>query len=50
MERKKTVIVGGGAAGLVAAVLLGRALHGEVLLLERLPRVGKKLLATGNGT
>lgn len=50
MERKKTVIVGGGAAGLVAAVLLGRELHGEVLLLERLPRVGKKLLATGNGT
>lgn len=50
MEKKKTVIVGGGAAGLVAAVQLGRALHGEVLLLERLPRVGKKLLATGNGT
>ena len=50
MERKKTVIVGGGAAGLVAAVQLGRELHGEVLLLERLPRVGKKLLATGNGT
>lgn len=50
MERKKTVIVGGGAAGLMAAVLLGRVLHGDVLLLERLPRVGKKLLATGNGT
>lgn len=50
MERKKTVIVGGGAAGLMAAVLLGRELHGDVLLLERLPRVGKKLLATGNGT
>lgn len=49
-----TIIIGGGAAGLTAAVLLGRgAEHGKplsVLLLEKQPRVGKKLLATGNGT
>jgi len=44
-----TVIVGGGAAGLTAAVLLGRRGF-SVLLLEKAPRVGKKLLATGNGT
>lgn len=46
-----TVIVGGGASGLAAAVFCARALGGEnVLLLEKAPRVGKKLLATGNGT
>ena len=46
------VVIGGGAAGLTAAVLLGQAAHGRrrVLLLEKAPRPGKKLLATGNGT
>lgn len=45
------IIVGGGAAGLAAAVFLGRA-DGtrRILLLEKGPRVGKKLMATGNGT
>lgn len=43
-------IVGGGAAGLCAAVCAGRSgAFGRVLLLERGPRVGRKLLATGNG-
>ncbi len=46
-----TVIIGGGASGLAAAVFCARILGGEkVLLLEKAPRVGKKLLATGNGT
>lgn len=46
-----TIIVGGGASGLVAAVFCARKIGGEnVLLLEKAPRVGKKLLATGNGT
>ncbi|MFR3407655.1 MAG: NAD(P)-binding protein [Christensenellales bacterium] len=41
------VILGGGAGGLCAAAALGRRrLH--VTVVERLPRVGKKLLATGN--
>ncbi len=49
------VVVGGGAAGLAAACFLGRAasaqgVHRRILLLEKAPRVGKKLLATGNGT
>ena len=47
--KKRIVVIGGGAAGLFAAIQLGRALPGEVLLLERTARVGKKLLATGNG-
>ena len=43
-----TLIIGGGAAGLAAAVSAAQA--GErVTVLERLDRVGKKLLATGNG-
>lgn len=45
------VIIGGGAAGLAAAVFLTREKPTcRVLLLEKNPRVGKKLLATGNGT
>ena len=43
-------IVGGGAAGLAAATgALKRAGALKVVILERLDRVGKKLLATGNG-
>ncbi len=47
------IIIGGGAAGLAAAAFLGRAVSGtdrRVILLEKASRVGKKLLATGNGT
>ncbi len=43
-----TAIVGGGAAGLAAAIFAARRAK-SVLLLERLPRVGKKILSTGNG-
>ncbi|MBQ8426944.1 MAG: aminoacetone oxidase family FAD-binding enzyme [Clostridia bacterium] len=49
----RVAIVGGGSAGLMSAVeLLGGAhsLRGEdVVILERNDRVGKKLVATGNG-
>ena len=45
------IIVGGGAAGLAAAVFLGRSSEGRrIAVLEKGPRVGKKLMATGNGT
>ncbi len=45
------VIIGGGASGLAAAVFCARRVGGaRVLLLEKQARVGKKLLATGNGT
>lgn len=44
----RVIIVGGGAAGMVAAIAARRK-GAEVTLLERNARVGKKLLATGNG-
>ncbi len=44
----KIGIVGGGAAGLAAAVRACQA-GADVVLFERNDRVGKKLLATGNG-
>ena len=43
-------IIGGGASGLAAAIEVRRLLpQAEVLVIERLDRVGKKILATGNG-
>lgn len=44
----RTAIIGGGAAGLFAACVLGRA-GAKAVLLERQARVGRKLLSTGNG-
>lgn len=44
----KIAVVGAGASGLVAAVILKRCGH-DFLLFEREKRAGKKLLATGNG-
>lgn len=44
----EVVIIGGGAAGMAAAIAAGEA-GDRVVLLERMDRVGKKLLATGNG-
>mgnify|MGYP003306290010 CR=1 FL=1 len=46
----KTAIIGGGASGLMCAVAIKRKNPGEkVVIFERNPRVGKKILATGNG-
>lgn len=42
------VVIGGGAAGLAAAIAAAEC-GDRVTILERLDRVGKKLLATGNG-
>jgi predicted Rossmann fold flavoprotein len=46
--RKRVLIVGGGSSGLMAAITAA-ASGAEAVLLERNDRVGKKLLATGNG-
>jgi predicted flavoprotein YhiN len=46
----KVAIIGGGFSGLICAEILSCKFGGQnVLLLERNDRVGKKILATGNG-
>jgi predicted Rossmann fold flavoprotein len=48
MKNYDVIVIGGGAAGLIAA---GRAaeLGAKVMLLEKMERVGRKLLITGKG-
>ena len=48
---KEVVIVGGGAAGLFAAIALKKMVgdNANITIVERLERVGKKVLATGSG-
>ena len=48
MEQWDVVIIGGGAAGLVAAGAAGRA-GAKVLVLEKTHRVGRKVAITGKG-
>lgn len=48
MSTFDAMIIGGGASGLMAASRLARG-GARVLLLEQSDRVGRKLLATGNG-
>ena len=45
---RKVAVVGGGAAGMMAAVTAAEY-GAEVVLYERNDRVGKKILSTGNG-
>ena len=44
----KIAVIGGGASGLIAAIAAARN-GAEVTIYEKLNRVGKKILATGNG-
>lgn len=46
--KKKIAVIGGGAAGLTAAISAARA-GADVTVFERLDRAAKKILATGNG-
>ncbi len=47
---QQIVVLGGGAAGLAAALAAAQAAPAaQVTVLERNPKAGKKLLATGNG-
>ena len=43
------VIIGGGASGIMAALTAAEDINNRVILLERQQRIGRKLLATGNG-
>lgn len=45
---KKVVIIGGGASGIMTAIWASRC-GGDVVLIEHMDRIGKKLLSTGNG-
>jgi predicted Rossmann fold flavoprotein len=47
-DRADLAVVGGGAAGLAAAISASRR-GAAVSVLERLPKAGKKILATGGG-
>lgn len=47
-KMKEVIVIGGGASGLVAAIVAARR-GTKVCIIERLSRVGKKILVTGNG-
>lgn len=48
MEKRRVIVVGGGASGLMAAIMAARE-GAAVTLLEHNERLGQKLNATGNG-
>ncbi|HNR12974.1 MAG TPA: NAD(P)/FAD-dependent oxidoreductase [Thermodesulfobacteriota bacterium] len=48
MGTTSVLIIGGGASGMIAAIVAARH-NAEVTVLERLDRAGRKILATGNG-
>ena len=45
----RIAIIGAGAAGMAAAIEAAASGNNQILLFERQARVGRKLLATGNG-
>ena len=45
---KKVIVIGAGAAGMMAAIMAAEN-GAEVILLEKMKRVGKKMLITGKG-
>ena len=48
MNKYDVIIIGAGAAGMMAAITATQSSH-SVLLLEKLPKIGAKLKATGGG-
>lgn len=48
MQRFKVAVIGGGASGIVAAITARRR-GDDIVLCERGPRLGRKVLASGNG-
>lgn len=54
MQTSEIIIIGGGAAGLMAAAGAGETLRknhneGKVIVLEKMPRPGRKIMITGKG-
>lgn len=52
MKEYKVAVIGGGASGIICAIELvkgGKIKPEDIVLIERNERIGKKLLATGNG-
>ena len=48
MNKTNVFVIGGGASGVLAAIIAKRN-GASVTILERNPRIGKKILVTGNG-
>ena len=48
MDQKAVIVIGGGAAGMMAALRCAQRGH-RVLLLEKNEKLGKKLFITGKG-
>ena len=48
LGKTDVAVIGGGASGIAAAIFAARG-GADVYICERLPRVGKKILAAGNG-
>lgn len=46
--KNNVAVIGGGASGILAAIFAARK-GASVTILEKNPRIGKKILATGNG-
>lgn len=44
----KIAVIGGGAAGIVASIVASKS-GADVIIFEKMNKVGKKILATGNG-
>jgi len=49
MEKSDIIVIGGGAAGLMAAYSAAQVPDRTVLVLEKMPRPGRKLMLTGKG-
>lgn len=48
MKNYDVIVIGGGASGIFAALTASEN-HSSVCILERNPRIGKKIIVTGNG-
>ena len=49
MNSADIIIIGGGAAGLMAACGAARTAECKVVVLEKMPRPGRKIMITGKG-